>query len=89
MGCILVNDGNLEEAMHKSKLAGFIIDCQTDDLGGALVGDGGADGTAFLRGARRVKIICRASHGVALSVAPLSQICPGFDSVYPRSNIAP
>jgi hypothetical protein len=35
MGCILVNDGNLEEAMHKSKLAGFIIDCQTDDLGGA------------------------------------------------------
>src|SRR5450631_2039239 len=26
---------NLEEAVHKSKLAGFIIDCQTDDLGGA------------------------------------------------------
>jgi predicted enzyme related to lactoylglutathione lyase len=24
--------GNLEEAMHKSKLGGFIIDCQTDDL---------------------------------------------------------
>jgi hypothetical protein len=23
---------NLEEAMHKSKLGGFIIDCQTDDL---------------------------------------------------------
>jgi hypothetical protein len=23
---------NLEKAMHKSKLAGFIIDCQTDDL---------------------------------------------------------
>jgi hypothetical protein len=23
---------NLEEAMHKSKLAGFIIDCRTDDL---------------------------------------------------------
>jgi len=35
MGCILVNDGNLEEAMHKSKLAGFIIDCQTTDLGRA------------------------------------------------------
>jgi predicted enzyme related to lactoylglutathione lyase len=27
-----VNGANLEEAMHKSKLAGFIIDCQTDDL---------------------------------------------------------
>src|ERR1700681_4903187 len=26
------NAANLEEAMHKSKLAGFIIDCQTDDL---------------------------------------------------------
>jgi predicted enzyme related to lactoylglutathione lyase len=23
---------NLEQAMHKSKLGGFIIDCQTDDL---------------------------------------------------------
>jgi predicted enzyme related to lactoylglutathione lyase len=29
---VLVNGANLEEAMHKSKLAGFIIDCQTDDL---------------------------------------------------------
>jgi hypothetical protein len=28
----LVNGANLEEAMHKSKLAGFIIDCQTNDL---------------------------------------------------------
>jgi hypothetical protein len=27
-----VNGANLEEAMHKSKLAGFIIDCQSDDL---------------------------------------------------------
>jgi predicted enzyme related to lactoylglutathione lyase len=27
-----VNGANLEEEMHKSKLAGFIIDCQTDDL---------------------------------------------------------
>jgi predicted enzyme related to lactoylglutathione lyase len=27
--------GNLEEAMHKSKLSGFIIDCQTEDLNGA------------------------------------------------------
>jgi predicted enzyme related to lactoylglutathione lyase len=26
------NRANLEEAMHKSKLGGFIIDCQTDDL---------------------------------------------------------
>jgi hypothetical protein len=29
---VFVNGANLEEAMHKSKLAGFIIDCQTDDL---------------------------------------------------------
>jgi predicted enzyme related to lactoylglutathione lyase len=29
---ILVNSSNLGEAMHKSKLAGFIIDCRTDDL---------------------------------------------------------
>jgi predicted enzyme related to lactoylglutathione lyase len=27
-----VDFANLEEAMHKSKLAGFIIDCQTADL---------------------------------------------------------
>jgi predicted enzyme related to lactoylglutathione lyase len=27
-----VNGANLEEAVHKSKLGGFIIDCQTDDL---------------------------------------------------------
>jgi predicted enzyme related to lactoylglutathione lyase len=26
---------NLEEAMHKSKLSGFIIDCRTNDLDGA------------------------------------------------------
>jgi predicted enzyme related to lactoylglutathione lyase len=26
---------NLEEPVHKSKLGGFIIDCQTDDLQGA------------------------------------------------------
>jgi predicted enzyme related to lactoylglutathione lyase len=26
---------NLEQAMHKSKLGGFIIDCQTRDLSGA------------------------------------------------------
>jgi predicted enzyme related to lactoylglutathione lyase len=26
---------NLEEAMHKSKLGGFIIDCRTDDLAAA------------------------------------------------------
>jgi predicted enzyme related to lactoylglutathione lyase len=26
---------NLEEAMHKSKLCGFIIDCRTDDLAAA------------------------------------------------------
>lgn len=29
---ILVGCTNLEELVHKSKLAGFIIDCQTDDL---------------------------------------------------------
>jgi hypothetical protein len=28
----MLNGENLEEAMHKSKLAGFIIDCPTDDL---------------------------------------------------------
>jgi predicted enzyme related to lactoylglutathione lyase len=27
-----VNGANLEEAMHKSKLSGFIIDCKTNDL---------------------------------------------------------
>jgi predicted enzyme related to lactoylglutathione lyase len=35
---------NLEQAMHKSKLAGFIIDCQTDDLTGAANFWGGALG---------------------------------------------
>jgi predicted enzyme related to lactoylglutathione lyase len=30
-----VDFANLEDAMHKSKLAGFIIDCQTADLDGA------------------------------------------------------
>ena len=29
---VLVNGANLEEAMHKSKLGGLIIDCCTDDL---------------------------------------------------------
>ncbi|HEX7373889.1 MAG TPA: VOC family protein, partial [Steroidobacteraceae bacterium] len=32
--------------MHKSKLAGFIIDCQTDDLGAAATFWGGALGMA-------------------------------------------
>jgi predicted enzyme related to lactoylglutathione lyase len=27
-----MNGANLEQEMHKSKLSGFIIDCQTDDL---------------------------------------------------------
>jgi predicted enzyme related to lactoylglutathione lyase len=31
----VVERPNLEEEVHKSKLAGFIIDCQTDDLEGA------------------------------------------------------
>src|SRR6202022_3422481 len=35
---------NLEKAMHKSKLAGFIIDCQTDDLERAADFWGGALG---------------------------------------------
>jgi predicted enzyme related to lactoylglutathione lyase len=39
-----VNGANLEEAMHKSKLAGFIIDCQTDDLTQAADFWGGALG---------------------------------------------
>jgi predicted enzyme related to lactoylglutathione lyase len=29
---VSANGANLEEAMHKSKLGGFIIDCQSDDL---------------------------------------------------------
>jgi predicted enzyme related to lactoylglutathione lyase len=32
MPIVLVGAVNLEQAMHKSKLGGFIIDCQTDDL---------------------------------------------------------
>jgi predicted enzyme related to lactoylglutathione lyase len=32
MGVRPVECGNLEQAMHKSKLGGFIIDCQTGDL---------------------------------------------------------
>jgi predicted enzyme related to lactoylglutathione lyase len=32
MGFPRVKPTNLEQAMHKSKLSGFIIDCQTDDL---------------------------------------------------------
>jgi hypothetical protein len=35
---------NLEEAMHKSKLGGFIIDCRTGDLGAAAAFWGGALG---------------------------------------------
>jgi hypothetical protein len=40
----LVVDSNLGETMHKSKLAGFIIDCKTDDLEGAARFWGGALG---------------------------------------------
>jgi predicted enzyme related to lactoylglutathione lyase len=32
MSSFLVRFANLEQRMHKSKLAGFIIDCQTTDL---------------------------------------------------------
>jgi predicted enzyme related to lactoylglutathione lyase len=32
MSTFLVKLANLEQRMHKSKLAGFIIDCQTTDL---------------------------------------------------------
>jgi predicted enzyme related to lactoylglutathione lyase len=32
---MLARRSNLEEAMHKSKLGGFIIDCRTDDLAAA------------------------------------------------------
>jgi predicted enzyme related to lactoylglutathione lyase len=31
-GSFSVKQGNLEEVVHKSKLSGFIIDCQTNDL---------------------------------------------------------
>jgi predicted enzyme related to lactoylglutathione lyase len=31
-GGFSVKQRNLEQVMHKSKLSGFIIDCQTDDL---------------------------------------------------------
>jgi predicted enzyme related to lactoylglutathione lyase len=44
MMIFLVNGANLEEAMHKSKLAGFIIDCRTDDLPAAADFWGGALG---------------------------------------------
>jgi predicted enzyme related to lactoylglutathione lyase len=37
---------NLEEAMHKSKLSGFIIDCQTNDLDAAAGFWSGALGMA-------------------------------------------
>jgi predicted enzyme related to lactoylglutathione lyase len=37
---------NLEQAMHKSKLGGFIIDCQTRDLNGAADFWSGALGLA-------------------------------------------
>jgi predicted enzyme related to lactoylglutathione lyase len=36
IGVTSFGPGNLEQAVHKSKLAGFIIDCQTDDLEGAV-----------------------------------------------------
>jgi predicted enzyme related to lactoylglutathione lyase len=35
IGVTSFDPGNLEQAVHKSKLAGFIIDCQTEDLDGA------------------------------------------------------
>jgi len=42
----LVKSLNLEQCMHKSKLAGFIIDCQTTDLDRAAEFWGGALGMA-------------------------------------------
>jgi hypothetical protein len=42
----LVKLVNLEQRMHKSKLAGFIIDCQTTDLDRAAEFWGGALGMA-------------------------------------------
>jgi predicted enzyme related to lactoylglutathione lyase len=44
MDSALVSGANLEQAMHKSKLSGFIIDCRTDDLGRAADFWGGALG---------------------------------------------
>ena len=38
------SDARLELHMHKSRLAGFIIDCQTDDLKSAATFWGGALG---------------------------------------------
>lgn len=44
MSAFLVEFANLEQRMHKSKLAGFIIDCQTTDLDRAADFWGGALG---------------------------------------------
>jgi hypothetical protein len=44
MSEFLVDFANLEQRMHKSKLAGFIIDCQTTDLDRAADFWGGALG---------------------------------------------
>jgi len=44
MSASFVKFANLEQRMHKSKLAGFIIDCQTTDLDRAADFWGGALG---------------------------------------------
>jgi predicted enzyme related to lactoylglutathione lyase len=44
IGASFVDFANLEQRMHKSKLAGFIIDCQTTDLDRAADFWGGALG---------------------------------------------
>jgi uncharacterized protein YPO0396 len=51
----LLDFANLEQALHKSKLAGFIIDCQTADWDGAAGFWGAALGLAVPPSLRAVK----------------------------------
>jgi predicted enzyme related to lactoylglutathione lyase len=71
-----VYGANLEEVMHKSKLGGFIIDCQTDDLDraadfwssalGMPVGEPPADEAAFY------KRLEDSQHGLDIEVQKVS-----------------
>jgi hypothetical protein len=69
----LVKSLNLEQRMHKSKLAGFIIDCQTTDLDRAAEFWGGALGMAV-----RTWCVMEAPTGQRFCVIRASS--EGFDS---------
>jgi hypothetical protein len=62
--------------MHKSKLGGFIIDCQTDDLGGAAAFWGGALGMPVRElppdEAELYKRLEDSQHGLAIEVQKVS-----------------